>query len=62
MANETYRALVEQIIDERSKLAGLADKSEVFESFVNSLILSSYDLTIDEIGGGDTDSSGDGLI
>lgn len=62
MANETYRALVEQIVDERSKLAGLTDKSEVFESLVNSLILSSYDLTIDEIEDGDTDGSGDGQI
>lgn len=62
MANETYRALLEKIIDERSKLAGLTDKSEVFEGLVNSLILSSYDLTIDEIEDGDTDGSGDGQI
>jgi hypothetical protein len=47
MSNETYRALIENVIDERAKDLGSADKSEAFENVANTLILEAYDLKAD---------------
>ncbi len=62
MSNETYKALIENIVDERAKELGITDKSEAFESVANTLILEPCDLSIDEIDAGDMDGNGDGQI
>jgi hypothetical protein len=62
MSNETYKALIETVIDERAKELGTADKSEAFENVANTLILEDYDLSVDEIDAGITDGNGDGQI
>jgi hypothetical protein len=62
MSNETYKALIESVIEERAKELGLTDRSEAFESIVNSLVLDSYDLSVDEIDSGITEGGGDGQI
>lgn len=62
MSNETYRALIEAVIDERAKDLAVTDKSEAFENVANTLILEPYDLSVDEIDAGTTDGAGDGQI
>jgi hypothetical protein len=62
MSNETYKALIENVIDERARDLGISNKSEAFENVVNALLLEPYDLSVDEIDAGDTDGNGDGQI
>ncbi|KAF2989011.1 hypothetical protein OGR47_15040 [Methylocystis sp. MJC1] len=62
MSNETYKALIENVVDERAKELGLTDKSEAFANIANSLLLEPFDLSVDEIDAGDTDGNGDGQI
>jgi hypothetical protein len=54
MSNETYKALIENVIDERAKERGSVEKSESFENVANTLILEAYDLSVDEIDAGVT--------
>jgi hypothetical protein len=62
MSNENYKALIENIVNERAKELAITDKSEAFENVANTLILEPYDLTVDEIDEGATDGGGDGQI
>jgi len=62
MSVETYKALIDTVITERSQELGTKDLSEAFENVANTLILEPYDLGVDEIDAGITDGGGDGQI
>jgi ribosomal protein L21 len=62
MADDQYRVLVQQMTEERAKDAGIADASKAFEMVVNTLLMSPYDLSVDEIDAGNTDGGGDGQV
>ncbi|GLI93713.1 AIPR family protein [Methylocystis echinoides] len=62
MSNDTYKALIDAMVAERSRELGDANKNKAFENIANNLILERFDLSVDEIDAGVTDGSGDGQI
>ena len=55
------QTLIDAAVDERAKEL-TTDKSEAFENLAVTLLLTPYDLSVDEIDAGMTDGSGDGQI
>ena len=62
MSIETYRALIESLVDNKAKELSIANKSDAFSDVSNTLILEKFDLSVDEIEAGVTDGNGDGQI
>ena len=62
MSVEHYRVLVQQMTEDRAKDLGLTDVTKAFEVVVNNLIMTPYDLGVDEIEEGSTDGGGDGQV
>jgi hypothetical protein len=61
LSKETYKALIEALVTQRSSTLG-SSKADAFLSLVTELLVQEYDLSLDEMDTGITDGSGDGQI
>ena len=61
MSTETYKALIESLVDQRASNLGLKT-ADAFLAVTAELLLQEHDLGLDEIDAGITDGGGDGQI
>jgi hypothetical protein len=61
MSNETYKTLIEAMVDERKADLQL-NASAAFMAVVNELVMDQFDLSTDDIEAGSTDGGGDGQV